>query len=801
MVSNSIKRSKDQVTDGVIMEYKMNVNAVNQFPEGSTIYKEGEPVFNIAMIIKGRVMLHNDGARIIMGSGAFLGIHDLYSGKFYSTYTACDDVMIYVFPVSTTEELENVLNINKDYHGFMVAAFNKMIYDLNQIYKGIHKLGLELHRFLTGTYQEYLALSARRGYKVKTSQRIADLDALDHEELFSMGLSLINDRINYYCECKNLPLDVVKQFYSYGNTITLLQVEDQINIVNLQMETMKEMSSTFVSMAECLMDDSDTCLFSLIAGLSVETDNINGCSSELMSAMDDTIEVLNRVEVFIEKMLDKKFNVNRKRMEEIYHLLLTGGRGADVSTEVLMKYSQEDTERALSELKDSYQKLLDYAGVTGDRAVEMKAALQDFIGLRDKSSIDDSSRVVRRHLAENHYELYKPVFLRAYQDKKVPRLVDLFLKYGYVDENLLTKDQLLDLYFLKDQEQQGDCKVYDIKSWLVQIFEGKKEPSKNEFDLEYSEALNSLRKQGKLSDKEVHLHMNNPEKRIEYEIQNMFRYNNRTTNGQISSFVPVLHKELWGNNLERLFVTPARVNEAIDKILNIDYSVFDREVLYANKEKNIVKEYIIKSVYPDIILMPNVGSNGVMWQEITGKRRDSSGRFLLPIFTDINIQGMLTKVFGRFRWELCRTIEGSAWNDIKHKSLTSEYSDYLQFYRKNKELSEERKEKIKNQIQKGRNSSREIFVLDYEQWVHYESMGALKLNKPVREMMATYCPFSKKLRDQLKNQPLFEEAMARYYREKLKKVRELEGRQRMLQKDQIEITQEMIDTLNYYKDL
>ncbi|MDF2484273.1 MAG: hypothetical protein K0R46_441, partial [Herbinix sp.] len=116
-------------------------------------------------------------------------------------------------------------------------------------------------------------------------------------------------------------------------------------------------------------------------------------------------------------------------------------------------------------------------------------------------------------------------------------------------------------------------------------------------------------------------------------------------------------------------------------------------------------------------------------------------------------------------------------------------------------LSEERKEKIKAQIQKGRNSSREIFVIDYEQWINYESMGAIKLNKPVREMMATYCPFSKEIREQIKLQPLFEEAMARYFREKLRKVREIEGRHRLLQKENIELTQELIDTLNYYRDM
>jgi hypothetical protein len=313
--------------------------------------------------------------------------------------------------------------------------------------------------------------------------------------------------------------------------------------------------------------------------------------------------------------------------------------------------------------------------------------------------------------------------------------------------------------------------------------------------------LNGLRKQAKLTEKEVQQWLVNPHKKLEYEIQNMFRYNNRTTNGQITSFVPVLHKGQWTNSIERLQVTSTKINEAVGKILKVDYSIFDRELLYMNKEKKIEKEYIIKKIFPDIILMPNVGNNGIMWQEIAGKRRDSAARFLLPGFTDINIATILVRIFGRYRWEICRTIEGAAWNDIKRKSLTSEYSDFLQFYRKNKELSEEKKEKLKQQIQKGRNSSKEIFVIDYEQWINYEAIGAIKLNKPVREMMATYCPFAKAIREQIKLQPLFEEAMARYYRDKLKKVREIESRHRLLQKEHIELTPELEDTLSYHRDM
>jgi len=197
--------------------------------------------------------------------------------------------------------------------------------------------------------------------------------------------------------------------------------------------------------------------------------------------------------------------------------------------------------------------------------------------------------------------------------------------------------------------------------------------------------------------------------------------------------------------------------------------------------------------------MPTVGANGIMWQDITGKKRDTPGRFILPAYTEIDLDTMLAKVMGRFRWEKCRTIEGAMWNDISNKSLTSEYTYYLQFYKKMRELSEEKKEKIKNQLQRGRNI-REVFVADYLSWVLYESAGAIKLTKPAREILATYCPFSRQIREQLRHQPIFEEAMNRFYSEKKKKIREIENRYRLLERERIEITQELKDTLIYYKE-
>lgn len=778
------------------MDVKYNPNAVNQFLKGTNVFTEGEQVFHIAMIIKGRVLIHNNGLRVVMGSGSFLGINDLYLGKYQSNYTAVDDLLLYLYPVKHIDEIETILSLNKDYHGYMVASYYKEIYDLDQIYQGIIKHGSELNQFLESSFETYQALALRSGNNPRQPEWVKYLSFLDRD------MELLRDRINYYSECRNLPIDAVKVFYSYGNTITLYQLEDQVGIINQQIEELKVISKEYYNLASLLMDDSDSCLFHLIAELSIKTGSSINFNNELIDLMDLLIEEINKAELFTERMLGKKLAINRQKMEEVYHLLLVGDKLSEEVTELDLKYSREDSGRAINELEESFETILKYAEISEEKANQMHSVMQDFIHLKDKFSSEDTARAIRRRVSDNHYEIYKKVFPKAYRDEKPPRIIEMFLKFGYCDERLLNKEQLLSLYYLKEQplNQEAD-KIYDIKEWLTLIYEGKREPSKNEFDQEYTEMLNSLKKHGTITELEAKDWLHNPEKRVEYEIDNMFRYNNRTTNGQITSFVPVLHKAQWVNSIERLRVTTTKVNEAIAEILKIDYSVFDREVIYSDKEKNILKEYIIKRVFPDIILMPNVGSNGVMWQEITGKRRDSAGRFLLPIFTDMNLVTLLTRIFGRFRWELCRTIEGSSWNDITHKSLTSEYSDYIQFYRKNKELSEERKERLKQQIQKGRNNNREIFVIDYEQWIQNESLGAMKLNKPVREIMATYCPFSLEIREKVKLHPVFAEAMTRYNKEKLKKIREVESRIRLLQKDQVEITPELLFTQSYYKEV
>lgn len=116
-------------------------------------------------------------------------------------------------------------------------------------------------------------------------------------------------------------------------------------------------------------------------------------------------------------------------------------------------------------------------------------------------------------------------------------------------------------------------------------------------------------------------------------------------------------------------------------------------------------------------------------------------------------------------------------------------------------LQKKKREKIRSQIQRARNNSREIFLSDYETWIYFESNSALKLNKVSRQILATYCPFEKSMREFLKTNVAFEHAMQAQQRNFSEKAKEWELRIRKRENSGLEVPEEFLETLSYYSDM
>lgn len=778
------------------MKAELKINSINQIIKGTEIYVQGEEISSLCLVIKGRVRIHTEGVNLVVGSGNFLGLCDLPLEIHQVTYEADTNAVVFAFAISDfSKTVRSIAKINKDYSVLMVSTLSKYIRGLWSIYDGLKKMSSELYNFLLESHDKYLEIASHTGVKVSSVKYVAEINE------YTSDMVTDKEKIAYYISCCDIPSDVQKGFFGFNMTISLHHIKEQVEIINKLIAQCEECASYLKDLAKPLIKD-DHSLYIGVWQLAMTMQHMQENTGDVMSLFDDIVDKVNNTENYLYEKCAIDLEIDHEFMEDAYYNLLNGTDNS-AEDDITAFALTEETHTSVEELNGSLSFILEYSELDDEKTIDFNKYINDFMALKDKSSTEDDARTIRRGILKIYYDLYKAVFLKDYNSsEETPLIIDLFLRYGFISEKLLSQDLLEELISLDEYDSgTGSCKVYDMKEWLTEIITGRKEPSKSEFDLDFEENLRDMRKTGRITEEQQKQMMNDRMAKLDYEISNMFKTNHRLLTGQVSSFVPFLYTEGCTGSLHRCILTKDRINAAVQRLLKIDFSAFYRERLFQEGEDKFQKEYIVEEIFPDIVVFPSFGSNGIMWQELSGRRRNSKGRFLLPYFIDSDIDGVMIKLFGRFRWELCRTMQGSSWNNIQIKSLTSEYSDFIQFYRKNRDLSDDKKEKLKMQIQKSRNNTREVFVIDYENWIKHEAQGGLCLSKPVRAIMATYCPFRAAVRESMAEQPLFREAMAAFIRERGKKKKEYDLKFKVWEKDGVKVPEEVIRTKEYYVDM
>ncbi|MCR4903914.1 MAG: cyclic nucleotide-binding domain-containing protein [Butyrivibrio sp.] len=444
--------------------------------------------------------------------------------------------------------------------------------------------------------------------------------------------------------------------------------------------------------------------------------------------------------------------------------------------------------------------ILTYAGADDETTKKFKDLIIEFKKTKNRYDSSDEARTLRRSIGMQFYNIYIPAFYKSLDDPEVPIEVKMFLMFGFVDEELAGAENTIKLYnILKAYMPDPNRKIVTVYEWLQKIYNLEVEPSRNEFDQDYAAWLRELKINGEITAAQVEEKTNDPKTRFEFEVKNLFTLGNRMTFGRISSFVPIFDSENVLRPLDTAYLSVQKLTEAIENLSTIDFSLFARQKLYSNKDLGINQLYIDEVITPYIILLPNVGSRASLWQEIEGKKRSTPARMLISIFNTENLEECLIKLFAEYRWEMCKTIQGVHWNDVTDPSLTSQYCDYLQFYKKNSSLSAENKEKIKTALQKNNNNYKNVFIGDYMSYIKFELNSSPRLNKLVREIIFTYCPFNKEIRDKMSDNPQFSTLISHYNAHQNGKIKPVVTLAHKLQQQGIEVPQELIDQVDYLK--
>ena len=172
---------------------------------------------------------------------------------------------------------------------------------------------------------------------------------------------------------------------------------------------------------------------------------------------------------------------------------------------------------------------------------------------------------------------------------------------------------------------------------------------------------------------------------------------------------------------------------------------------------------------------------------------------IFSIFHLEDLKTTMIRLTGEFRWEMCKRVQGARWNDVSEPSLTSEYFDYIQFYRKNHDLTTEAKEKLRASLQRAKNSFKEMFVRDYIIWVLFEGNASPRLNKAARRILFNYCPFPADICETLTQNPLYSEILNRHQIHTAQRVHHLEKLRRKIMNGSTPIPDTLDNEILYAK--
>ncbi len=710
------------------------------YKKGKKLISAGQTVDRLYVVLSGTIDQCWRGQHITLGPGSVVGISDALNSQYDSDYTALEEIRVIPCFYQSFDDLDLVFEKMPVYiFGFSKGSF-RQCRDVIRIYEKQLKRVEEFYEFCTNLFDEYSALCQQSGCDVRQLPLMNELEPIILEG------------------------HLAQWEIDYINSLNAVDNKDIEAIYGKEVDIVKGVIGISCSFMQRAMDCVE------IVGFYLEE-----FAPILLSR--DGMDMFRHLYELRKYQAERRLNPDA--VTELVELLYSfvSESGLYDATLIKSRYGEfknhnfhEDTqafEQAIEEqearYEDTFGHICQFAGFSAAETDKLRGCLTAYLELSDREGKEDKERRIRKKATEMFYQIYEAAFFRSLKIRQLDPIVEMFLHFGFMDVEAVgpeIADQLMELterLFLCQSDH-----VFTIYTWLRAIYFGEREPSKNELDLDYRGYVLEERKAGNIAEDKVSAWMNDQTQKVKFEINNFFKSANRTSSGRMSSFCPILTDEGFGSEPARMMLTEQKLMEAMERIEKVDFSIFLREAYFTDMDAGVKSEPYPVRIQPDIILLPNCGSRAMMWQECGGIRVDMPGRFVFPLFTLDDIDRLMTYCCGAFHWEICRKEQGARWNDIASQCLTSDFYDYFTFYRKNKDLSADQKDKVKNLLKSSRNNMREAFAKQYAIWINFEAQGSVRLNKVERGIFAMYCPFAKSYRDTVATHPMYEQAITRY---------------------------------------
>ena len=754
---------------------------------GETFTTAGRSIDKIWIIKSGKVKVECDGGSYELGPGDVIGVCEVFLEVHFLTYVALEETTAYIYPLVSVESVDSILNSNSDIARMFIRSCIRQITKLIYSYRTGQVRCNAIYDSLKACYNIYINLASYVGVNLERNEGIENLEVYSNNEELDFWLS------GYY--------EGLNRIYA-GENYKALIAEPDISVGMLRKgcldarKSVQLMGERYQFVKKCLnyyfIEEEGGLFYRLLKVFERFSEDTN-IKNNFLNKMNIIVYEASKFPMASGSRLAHK-------IKECSEILRNLRMNTMPSENTVQENVESDT---IEELNESLDTILDFAGIVGSERRFFKININKLNMLKDKNSIDDETMALKREITAEFYQIYSEVFFRSLE-KEIPSAVRMFLYFGYIDETLAGRYYTKVLYQLSEELKANvpeSTGVYTFYDWLLAIYRGEKKPCRNEFDVDFSDYVRELKNSKKVTPAEAEKLLEDGEAKVSYELDNIFKTANKITFGRVSTFCPVFCEENILKELKDCFVKPDSIRIKLNTVKSIDYSAFYRQTLALGDGDIMAREHVHIEKLPDFVLMPNAGVRGIMWQEIEGKVRTTPGRMFISVLHMEDLQNTIIRMIGEFRWELCKRVQGARWNDVTDPSLTSLYCDYVQFYRKNSNLSPEMKEKVKLSLQRCRNSFKEMFVQDYITYILYEGNGSPRLNKVARQILFEFCPPDAEGIEKLSKNPTYMELIKLRQFKQEQKLQRYDGLERKLLRETGSIPLSLKQEIDFVKGI
>ncbi|MGQ2872745.1 Crp/Fnr family transcriptional regulator, partial [Leptospira santarosai] len=272
------------------------------------------------------------------------------------------------------------------------------------------------------------------------------------------------------------------------------------------------------------------------------------------------------------------------------------------------------------ELDNSASVIIQFSGLEAEKVKEFSALMVKVKSLKNPLDPEGDNRKIRRTLGRHYWDMYQECFMKYMNsNRNVPKAVELMLKYGYFDETMVDDSQIAFMYTHKDSaDSASDIPISLGTEWLEKVYKREVPTSLDEMGQNFFDKVKLENRNIPIKkESDIPPELDNPETRLKFEFASLYEANVRLTSGSPATHFPILTKFHSQMAIDKSYVSKKILQETIRELMEIDYSVFHREVIYNNNELGITKEFIQKCVIPDFILVPSIGTKVMMWQDLS----------------------------------------------------------------------------------------------------------------------------------------------------------------------------------------